>query len=369
MRRTSIRPALTVVFATLLAATACGSLAVADYDYRMPVALADGISTARVEQVGGDRVQTERLVGQFLAGSWGDQHSLLIMKDGLLVLEEYFEGWAGTDLHEVQFVSKSITSLLVGHAIAQGWIGSVRDPISRYLPGYEHLLVGGKEQTTIEHLLTKSSGLDWNESDPPYTDPANLRRQEIDSDDGVAFVLGRGLEHTPRERWVYNGGGVTVLGEIALNAMGLDAENLIAEVMDGLLTNDDIQPVYQSDGRLNTAGGFFMTPRGMIKLGQAMLNEGLWGERCVFDEDWIRASTTSHISTSNGRDYGYLWWIDEYRAGGEAITVTFATGYGGQEIVLMPSLGIVAVMTAGNFENRPSRKQLVEDELLPVFVR
>ena len=139
--------------------------------------------------------------------------------------------------------------------------------------------------------------------------------------------------------------------------------------MDGLLTNDDIQPVYQSDGRLNTAGGFFMTLRGMIKLGQAMLNEGLWGERCVFDEDWIRASTTSHISTSNGRDYGYLWWIDEYRAGGETITVTFATGYGGQEIVLMPSLGIVAVMTAGNFENRPSRKQLVEDELLPVFVR
>jgi CubicO group peptidase (beta-lactamase class C family) len=95
----------------------------------------------------------------------------------------------------------------------------------------------------------------------------------------------------------------------------------------------------------------------------------MWNGRQVFDADWIRESTIPRISTSNGRRHGYLWYVDEYSANGRKFPVVFATGYGGQEIILVPSLDLVVVMTAGNFENRPSRQHIMEREVLPIFVR
>jgi CubicO group peptidase (beta-lactamase class C family) len=357
------------MLAVVLTLGGCRSLAVAPYVYRAPETTPNGIETSSIEEAGGVRAQAERLVGQFLAGSWGDQHSLLIMRHGRLVLEEYFGGWTRDSLHEVQSVSKSIASLLVGHAVNRGGIRSVDDPIINYLPQYRSLLSGGKERITIRHLLTMSSGLTWDEGNPPYSNPANIRWQEIHSADAVAFVLGRPISHLPGQRWNYNGGTVTIVAEIAARSLGLSNDAFLAEALGGVLARNELRALAQTDGRLNAAGGFFMTPRAMIKIGQAVLNEGRWGGREVFDPDWIRESTTAHIATTNGRMYGYLWYVDEYRAGGKKFSVVLATGYGGQEIIVVPALDLVVVMTAGNFADRPSRQRLMEREVLPVFVR
>ncbi|MCP4372905.1 MAG: beta-lactamase family protein, partial [Deltaproteobacteria bacterium] len=120
-----------------------------------------GIKKGTVTEVSGNGKLTNDLIEKLKNGSFGKQNSLLILKDGKLVVEQYFRGWSQEENHQMQSVSKSFTSLLLGDAIDRGFIDSVDDPILKYLPKYKSILIGKKKKITIEDLLTMSAGLDW----------------------------------------------------------------------------------------------------------------------------------------------------------------------------------------------------------------
>ena len=339
--------------------------------YAVPEALNDGLKVAALSDVTGSEKLIYKLIENIEAGAYGEIDSLLIVKDGKLVVEQYYNYYGDAQAHQMQSVSKSITSLLVGSAIKQGFIGSVDEPIGKYLPRYRHLLKDGKQAITIKHLLTMSAGFDWNEQNPPYSDPKNIRMQEAMSEDGVEFTLSLGLINQPGEVFTYSGGYVTVIGAIIKNATGADS------VLDYLQRTSTLKTLgfenllwqEQMDGRINTAGGVMLRPRDLAKIGELMLNDGVWDDHALLPKNWVRDSFTNHTPTKMAAltDYGYFWWGKEYVVDGITYSQDSAEGWGGQELLLFAELDLAVIMTANNFSPDVPTTGMIEDFIIPAF--
>jgi CubicO group peptidase (beta-lactamase class C family) len=159
------------------------------YTYQPPENINDGFDVGTLAEVNIDSSLIEKAVNEIHRGKYKEVHSMLIFKDNKLVLEEYFKGhkykWDGANYHGdlvawdksmshcVHSVTKSITSTCIGIAIDNGFIQSVNQSIFDYLPEHQQLNTDGKDKITIEHLLTMTSGLDWDEWSAPYSSEDN----------------------------------------------------------------------------------------------------------------------------------------------------------------------------------------------------
>jgi len=146
-----------------------------------PEQLDDGWDVASLDAVGIDAAAIARLANQIEDGRYGTVHSCLIVKDGRLVYEAYFHGFSRDVLHRLYSVTKSVTSSLIGIAIEDGLISGVDQTVMAYFPEY----VGegwdeSKNAITLEHLLTMSSGLQYDENSYPYSDSRNLVPNDSD---------------------------------------------------------------------------------------------------------------------------------------------------------------------------------------------
>jgi CubicO group peptidase (beta-lactamase class C family) len=326
--------------------------------------------TGTVTEVNGDGELINDLIEKLKNGYFGKQNSLLIMKDGMLVVEQYFRGWSQEETHQMQSISKSFTSLLLGDAIAKGYIDSVNDPISKYLPEYKSILVGQKEKITIKDLLTMSAGLDWDEHSTSYNDSNNMRSREMNSADSIEFTLSIPLVYAPGEIFRYSGGYVTVIGEIIKNATG--STSLVDFAGKSSFSKLCITNGYwhkHMDGRQNAAGGLFLRPRDMVKIGQIVLDKGIWNDQQIIDEDWIEESTTKHISTNynDWGEYGYYWWSKFYYVNDKKYRAIAAKGWGGQRIIIIEDLNLVVVITAENFVRRLYYNSIMKSFIIPAF--
>ena len=159
------------------------------------------------------------------SGYFPNIHSLLIYNSGEIIYEKYFEGedvqWGNklgsvkfdsNTLHDVRSISKSVVSACIGIAIQEGKIDSVHQNIFDFFTEYKDIENERKKSLTIYHLLTMSSGLEWDESVPIHNTEGELEK----SDDKVAFVLGRNMQHDPGEKFNYSGGNTELLANIIL---------------------------------------------------------------------------------------------------------------------------------------------------------
>lgn len=347
---TALRRSVFLAVALSLAA-ACGpGRSPEEYEYRVPPERGDGIPVAAPSAVGVDQIQLDAYARRVLSGDWGRQTSFLVMKGGYLIFEEYFYGWRRDRPHEVESISKSLTSLMVGRAIADGHIRSVDDSIRRYLPDYQHLLGGGKAGITVRHLLTMTAGLEWDESGTPYGHRDNSRTQSKRSRDVVEFVLRRPLVQPPGTTFKYNGGAIAVLGEVIVNATHLSDSALVRYGFGDLLAPHEISWEHEADGRLATPGGFHLTPRALVKVGATVMSGGEWRGKRIYPEDWIDASLTPSPVWPG---YGYAWWLGRFVTNEAVHDIVVATGFGGQWLVLVPDLELVVVFTGDEGRRRP----------------
>lgn len=272
--------------------------------------------------------------------------SLLISRNGELVVERYFNGTAPRDIANIKSVSKSVISALVGIAIEQGYIDSVRQPIGTYFP--ERLTADGdtpKTRITIENLLTMQSGLET-------TSNRNYGAW-VQSSDWVRFALRQPLELPPGMVMEYSTGNTHLLSAILTGATGMSTLQFAREYLAGPMGfrlaswPRDPQGIYFGGNDME------MTPREMLEFGKLYLNKGRANGKQIIPADWIDASLSPRaISTrDNDRYYGYGWWIRDM-AGYET---PYAWGYGGQFIVLVPELDLVVVTTSSSWPG-PDRR-------------
>jgi len=310
----------------------------AEYVWSPPDQGDDGWVIGAPEDVGIETAAVERLVGAISAGEAGALHSLLLVRDGKLVVEEYFHGWRADELHRLASVTKSVDSLLVGIAIDHGEIAGVDVPILELLPDRAANADSGWEAVRLEHLLTMSMGLDWSEQEAYQFTPTG--------EDRIADVLARNVVAEPGTEWRYVSRNTNLLSDILLQATGMHADVFAAERLFaplGITTWDWEENKYE--GHPGMSGTLMMRPRDMAKLGQLVLDEGSWQGQVVVSPEWIRESTRFHMKPPAADGYGYLWWrFDEPAPGG----VVYANGMGSQFIAVVPDFNLVLVTTGGN---------------------
>ena len=279
-------------------------------------------------------------------------HSLLVSQDGELVLERYFNGKDASDIANVKSVSKSIVSALVGIAIEEGYIQSLRQPIADYFG--ERLAEPAdapKRAITIEHLLTMQSGLET-------TSNRNYGAWVV-SPDWVEFALRQPLERPPGTRMVYSTGNTHLLSAILTQATGRStleyARDVLAEPLGFRLAPWPRGPrgIYFGGNDME------LTPRQMAAFGELYLNDGRANGQQIVPEAWVEASLRPHAESTRERDryYGYGWWIRE----SSGLRTPYAWGYGGQFIILVPELDAVVVATSASTpdtERRSHRSRL-----------
>jgi CubicO group peptidase (beta-lactamase class C family) len=322
-------------------------------------------------------------------------HSLLIYKGGKLVLEEYFTGhkyqwdapnhygelvnWRSSMPHVLQSVTKSITSACIGIAIDNGFIGSVRQSIFDYLPDHQDLKTDGRDKITIEHLLTMTSGLKWDEWSASLSSIDNdmigiwFNGQE----DPIRYVLERPLVNEPGTSFKYNGGNMFILGEIIKNASGMYIDEFSGKYLfEPLGTNTFNWYIRYENGEIDTASSLAIKPRDMLKIGVTFLNYGIWNGKQIISEEWIKKSSTPYKNNTDikipGEDlgkvgYSYNWWIKEFSNSGREINMYWANGWGGQKIVIFPEIDMVIVFTGGNYNSTVKNLKILEKYILPAI--
>jgi CubicO group peptidase (beta-lactamase class C family) len=276
-------------------------------------------------------------------------HSLLIFRNNRLVSESYFDGWHRDRLHASRSASKSFISTLVGIAIDQGHISNVNQKVFDYFPEYAVLNNAQKSQIEIKHLLTMTTGLQWDEQSPS-DDPKNDETALEKSNDRLGYILGKEVASKPGDRFVYNSGCPVLEAAILQKSTGEDAD-VFAEK--NFFTPLNITNYYwrkNADGHITAVGPILLRPRDMAKLGQLFLDGGKWKGKQIVSANWVVDATATFIGNeSSATGYGYHWWTATYTINNNLVRMFQAQGSGGQYIFVVPSLNAVVVFTGGNY--------------------
>ena len=358
--------------ALVFALGACADIPVGPQnDGPVDIDLALPWTTATVAEVGGSSSMVARGIER--AGANHRSRSLLVVKDGRLVVEEYFGGGGPDDLHDVRSVTKSVVSALTGIALARGDIRSLDDPISDYVGSLLPQLEPDKGAITIRQLLTMTTGLEWDESGG-----FGSYNEWIRSGDHLGFLLRKPFTSPPGVEFTYNSAAVHLLGVVLEQATVMQLPTLAQYALFDPMGISSSRWESLSGGYYNGGAGLDLRPRDLARFGQLFLQRGSSGGRQIIPADWIDMSIGERfdwrleLGALAGISYGYLWWV--VPAASE--TLYFAWGYGGQYVVVVPELGLVVVATndwyrvsqdgGSDLYERLTMDLLVED-IIPAF--
>ncbi|MCB8964457.1 MAG: serine hydrolase [Bacteroidales bacterium] len=284
------------------------------------------------------------------AGEYGKITSLLILNSkGATVHERYYGFSSKTTLNPISSVTKSITSILVGIGLEQGFLKSIDSPVWTYYPEYSPVFNRdtAKKAITIRHLLNQTSGLKWEEWKYPYNYASNSLIALLETESNwVETFFNLPMEANPGTTFCYNSLGSQVIAETLSRVSGLTFEMLTQKYLFEPLS---INTYFWDKYPLNSApawGGIALTTHDMAKLGLVVLNGGLFREKPIVSKDWINISTSKLIDYKKQTGYGLHWWIDEQPNNSPLI---YAAGYGDQYVYIVPSKQLVIAINAQNF--------------------
>jgi CubicO group peptidase (beta-lactamase class C family) len=347
----------------------------------------DGWSVADAVEAGFDRFALDRLVDDIEAGRFPNTHAVLIEHDGRLVFEAYFSGsderWGvliadrSTDpesLHDVRSVSKSVTSLVLGVALAEVSDATmqlearVNLPVADFLP--ELSALPASRSVTLHHLLTMTSGLAWNEMDVPYTDDTNDEIALYRTERPEEAVLARELVSEPGARWYYSGGDTQVLASVIHRMTGRSLTEVAREGLFEPLGIDRFEWLGPETWNPNPAAmsGLRLAPRDFAKIASLGLHGGRWNGRQVVPEAWIDLSFTRHVPEIRGDwsddgtwGYAYQWWIGDLRTGERVVA---GVGNGNQRLFILPRERLAVSILAGEYNKFEGHSERLLERIL-----
>lgn len=337
------------------------------YTYSQPLDLGDGWKTNNLQSQQIDSTLLYSFFNQFI-NEKTKVHSILLVNDGELIIEEYFDGYSVGKQHDLRSVTKSIRSLLVGIAIDQGFIEDINDPVSKYLIDLapKKNLDERKEQISIKHLLTMSSGLDcndWDKKSKGQEDKVYKKK------DWLQYTLDLPVINDPGTVSHYCSMGSILVAEIISQTSNMDVTEFAEEYLFKPLGISNVSWGHTSKKEVISSGKrLYMTPRDMAKIGLLILNEGTWNGTRIVSEQWIQESTTPKTKIT-GIDYGYFWWNIPSQVNEQILSSKTATGNGGQYIMVIPELDMVAVFTGGAYNSQEDKLPfaILNRVFLPTF--
>lgn len=240
-----------------------------------------------------DPVESGRLRALVDAARESNSSALLVMQDGKVVLEEYFD--QPREPIEAMSVTKSVMNLAIGHLLQEGRIESLDTPLHTWFPEWKQ---GRKQQVTLRHIMSHTSGLQ---------NVPNTGVEIYPSPDFVQLALAAELDSPPGGAWAYNNKALNLVPEIVRRVTG---ERIDAWLRTGLFAQlgiTDFTWSLDDAGHPHGMSGLQIHPRDLARLGQLMLQGGVWDGRALLPPDWVEVSTTRPDVAPNG--VGLLWFV------------------------------------------------------------
>lgn len=294
-------------------------------------------------------------------------NGIVVLRDGALVFERYYNGSDETSLHNPRSVGKTFAAAALGIALRDGYIDSLDQTLGEFYqledyPNYDPR----KSQVTLRELLTMSSGFDGFDFD---SDSIGNEENMYPTENWVEWALSLPMatDRNPGEQWLYFTAGAVLLGDILEQTVPGGLEAYSEAELFGPLGIVDYQWQYTPQGVANTAGGLQLSARDFAKFGQLYKNGGTWDGQVILPPAFVADSVSPHFETVNaGEHYGYFLWLKTYRVGDADYPVANASGNGGNKIFVFLDQPLVIAITASAYGQRYAHAQV--DEMMEKYI-
>lgn len=270
---------------------------------------------------------------------------------------EFHPYYHGTDMHTMQSVSKTVTSVTIGIAKTHNdFPASLDTPILKLIEAHKIAnLDDRKKRITVRDLLTMTAGLEWHE-DLPYDDPKNSADVMEASHDWAQYVIDQPMAAEPGKTFVYNSGATELLAQVFKKVTGKNVDDYAAEHLFKPL-NMHYFWKHTPTGLPDTEGGLYLSAHDLAKIGYLYQKGGMWQGKDIVSSSWIKDSTMAHVPVGDGSvKYGYQWWVHSFASAPDDIAWA-AHGFGGQQMYVVPEYDLVLVLTGWDIltsvEKRP----------------
>ena len=269
---------------------------------------------------------------------------------------EWHPYYHGTDLHTMQSISKTVTSVIVGAAIQRGDFKAGLDtPVLKYFDtskGNAEVknVDDRKRRVTLRDLLAMTTGLDWNDEgfdtgDNPQNDTSLMEA----SDDWVQYAIDKPMVAEPGKVWNYNSGATEILAYIFQKETGQDIDDYGQKYLFAPLgIRHEWKRTYL--GVVDAEGGLSLNGSDLAKIGYLYLHDGMWDGRRIVSSEWVKESVTPYFQTNpepqfkNEFKYGFNWWL--FKLPDSTSRVWMGRGFGGQDLYVFPKQGLIVTFTA-----------------------
>lgn len=301
-------------------------------------------------------------------GTYPNLDGIVISQHGKIVFESYFNGFSKDSLHDTRSAFKSVTGLLTGIAVDKGFIKNLDQKVYDFFPDYKKpkLWDQRKEELTIKHLLTMKSGFDCEE----WNGMKDCEEEMERSGDWMTFCLNLDLKNKPGSTWDYTSVNTMLLGGIIASSSHMTVSDFAERYLYHLLDIKKYRWTKDSVGHELTSGNFYMLPADMIKIGEIILNNGVYNGKRIVSAEWIKRITErntlienfSNVKISKNKSaipqpayYGYTWYNEQVKTEKLNYNIIFASGNGGQYIMIVKDLDLVVVFTGNSYNSSKSK--------------
>ena len=293
-----------------------------------------GWQTSTPEEQGFD---SRNLADGLQAMQGGHPDSLLIIRNGYVVLDAYFYPYDNTIPHKLASVTKSFMTTLIGIAADQGILQLDQPMVSFFSDRTIANLDDRKYHVTVQHLVSMMNGFESGclAGDEPTLDAMRAHP------DWVQAALDREMVREPGTSFCYDSPGMHLLSAILQEATGMTALDFARQYLFEPLGIQEVFWESDPQGYTHGWGDLYLRPRDAAKIGYLWLNDGVWEGEQIVSATWVADSVTAHTHAGED-DYGYGWWVSE--------DSYFALGRGGQNIRVYPSFNAIVVTTGSGFD-------------------
>ncbi len=274
---------------------------------------------------------------------------LVVIKDSKLVAEWYYNTFWRNHILDIRSAGKSITSLLLGVAMKEGLVDNLEQDVYSFFPKEKYPAVyEDYKKIKIKHLLDMSSGLNADSNDGQTPGHAG---QWMGMDEWVQYLLSIPSVEKPGKRWVYADINAALIGAIIEETSGMSLRDFAKEKV---FTSLGIKEFYWFANAANqtvAAGNLYLSTLDFAKLGVLVANEGRWGKEQIVSADYIEklvARKVFDLSVDSPRadTYGMLWYKTQRTINGKEIDYLWASGRGGNQLIVVPEEKIVIALTS-----------------------
>lgn len=277
---------------------------------------------------------------------------------------EWHPYYKGTSLHSLQSVTKSVTSVLVGIAMDEGYMPPLDSPVIKLFSDYEFDQTDVlKSSITLRDLLTMQGGIEWDEESYD-NDDNDCIVMEL-RDDWITYVLDKPMDTIPGVQFEYNSGISVLLGKLVHLTTGKKIDKWAEEKLFGPLGITDYYWKKTPRGEIDTEGGLYLSSHDLAKIGWLMLNDGDWQGKQVVSKEWVAESIAPSVQFNGQVGYGFQWWVPEHKEGRTSIFA--GNGYGGQFVMVVPGKSLLVIFNGWNIHDRAEKSSwfALQERILP----